>query len=143
MYFKRIKEIRLKLKKTQKVIANELKVSHSLYSKWENGSKAIPLKKMNDLCNYYNINIDYMKGISKKKINIENRKIIDKNIVGNNIKYIRKQNNITQIKLSKLLNTTQSTISAYESGEVLILMIHLYKLARKYKCSIDLICNRI
>lgn len=143
MYFKRIKEIRLKLKKTQKEIADELKVSRSLYCKWENGSNTIPLKKLNDLCNYYNINIDYITGISNKKIYIENRKNIDKKIVGNNIKYIRKQNNITQIELSKLLNTTQSTISAYESGEVLILMIYLYKIARKYKCSIDLICDRI
>lgn len=45
MRFKRIKEIRLKLKKTQKVIADELKVSRSLYCKWENGSNIIPLKK--------------------------------------------------------------------------------------------------
>lgn len=84
-----------------------------------------------------------MMEISNKKVYVETNKVIDKTIVGNNIRYIRKQNNVTQMKLAKFLNTTQATISAYESGEILILTIYLYKIAKKYNCSIDWICNRI
>ena len=46
---------------------------------------------------------------------------IDRKVVGFKLKKVRKENNLTQEQLASLLNTSHSTISAYESGKTLII----------------------
>ena len=71
MSFQKLIEIREDLGLKQKDIANILNITQQSYSLWENGTKIIPLKHINSLCNYYNVSMDYL--ISR----INKRKTID------------------------------------------------------------------
>ena len=139
MFFK-LKEIREDHDLTQNDIGKLLSISRQNYSRWETGEKIIPLKHLDTLSNYYQISFDYLCGLSKennyKKSNISKEKI------GNRLKEFRKEKNITQKELATVLNTTHSTISAYESGKTTLLTIFAYEIAKKYNISMDWICGK-
>lgn len=60
----------------------------------------------------------------------------------NNLKKIRKKNNLLQIKVAIDLNLTQETISSYETGRVFPGPENLKKLADYYDTTIDyLLCR--
>lgn len=104
MIYERMKDIRTYFDNTQKEVADKLNTTRSTYAGWENGLDAILLPNLNDFCNYYGISLDYICGLTNtKKYEIINDKI-DKEIIGNNLKYIRLQNNDTQEKVAKLIN---------------------------------------
>lgn len=50
---KRLFDLREYADLTQKDLAQNLGVSQQTYSLWEKGTKIIPLKHLNNLCNYY------------------------------------------------------------------------------------------
>ena len=125
----------------QKDIAAILEVSQSNYSRWENNIEYIPLTKLNSLCNYYEVSMDYMFSFSEIN-NYKYKNELNRMEVGSNIKKFRKKYNITQIELANMLNTTQSTISAYESGKTMILTSFALFLVDKYGISLDELCNR-
>lgn len=142
MNFQRLVEIREDLNHRQKDIADILGITQQSYSLWENGSKVIPLKHLNNLCNYYNLNMDYVIGLSSiKYYNITNKEI-DKILIGERLRKIRKDKNITQEELANILNTTHSTISAYESGKTTILTAFAYEICKRYNISMDYLCGR-
>lgn len=142
MNFQRLVEIREDLNHRQKDIADILGITQQSYSLWENGSKVIPLKHLNNLCNYYNLNMDYVIGLSSiKYYNVINKKI-DKILIGERLRKIRKDKNITQEELASILNTTHSTISAYESGKTTILTAFAYEICKRYNISMDYLCGR-
>ncbi len=58
------------------------------------------------------------------------------------MKELRKNNGITQEELAKFLNTTQSTISAYESGKTTLLTAFALQIVNKYNISLDWLCGR-
>lgn len=140
--FKKLKDIRESNDLKQKDIAKILGVSRPNYTRWETKEKIIPLERLNDLCNYFNINMDYVIGLSNKKIKVSNSKL-DKSVIGENIKEFRKKNNISQEELANVLGTTHSVISAYESGKTLILTAFLINLCSEYNLSADKICGRL
>lgn len=113
------------------------KVDRSVIAKWENGIVTIPLKKLNEYANYFNVSIDYLTSLSNKKEKVIINKELDRKVIGQNIKLIRKENNLTLRSLAKELNTTSSTISAYETGKTLILTAFAYQICKKYKISMD------
>lgn len=142
MNFQRLVEIREDLNHRQKDIADILGITQQSYSLWENGSKIIPLKHLNNLCNYYNLSMDYVIGLSSiKYYNVINKKI-DKILIGERLRKIRKDKNITQEELASILNTTHSTISAYESGKTTILTAFAYEICKRYNISMDYLCGR-
>ena len=55
----------------QKDIANVLNITQQTYSLWENGTKIIPLKHLNSLCNYYDVSMDYVLGLSNVRWTVE------------------------------------------------------------------------
>lgn len=67
MKFENIKKSRKERNLKQKDIATILNVDRSTYSGWETGKDTIPLRKLFDLSNFYNLSIDYLTGLSKKK----------------------------------------------------------------------------
>ena len=67
MNFQKLIEIREDLGLKQKDIDNILNITQQSYSLWENGTKIIPLKHINSLCNYYNGSMDYMLGLSNTR----------------------------------------------------------------------------
>ena len=51
----------------QKDIAKEIGVTQQTYSLWEKGTKIIPLKHLNTLCNYYKVSMDYALSLSDER----------------------------------------------------------------------------
>lgn len=141
--FPRLTNIREDMDISQVQIAHVLKVSQATYSRWETGKEIIPLTKLNAYCNYTNHSMDYVCGlISNEKIHIKNCQELDKNLIGSRIQLFRMKYGLFQYQLAEFLNTTQSTISAYESGKTLILTAFLYQIAKEYKISMDYLCGR-
>ena len=128
----------------QKDIAKVIGVKARTYSSWETGNKIIPLKHLNTLCNYYDVSMDYVLGLYKTKSNSKINKIksLNKVEVGKRIKMIREKYNLTVRDLADKLNTTPSTISAYENGKTLILTAFAYQICKEYNVSLDWLCCR-
>lgn len=143
MNFQKLIELREDSSLKQKDIAKLLNITQQTYSLWENGTKIIPLKHLNSLCNYYNVSMDYVLGLSNvRQYDIINS-VIDKKIIGIKLKEFRKEKNITQEELANILNTTHSTISAYESGKTTILTAFAYQICKRYNISMDYLCGRV
>ncbi len=141
MYFNRIKFFRENNELTQKEIAKMLKTSQSNYSRWENSKELIPLEKLNMFCNLFKTNMDYVLGITNSNY-FNGTHAFNNLIIGCNLKKVRKDNNITQEQLSSFLNTTQSTISAYESGKTDLLTAFAIQIVTKYNISLEWLCGR-
>lgn len=140
--FKRLRDLREDNVLKQKDMAKILGVSRPNYTRWETKEKIIPLERLNDLCNYFKVNMDYVIGLSDKPRTINKSIVLDKELIGKNIKSLRKKNNISQEELAKVLGTTHSVISAYENGKTLILTSFLIELCENYNISADALCGR-
>ena len=126
----------------KKDIAKNIGVVESVYSEWENYKLSIPTKRILQLANFFEVNIDYMLGITDKRIKLSSSNDIDMNIVSSRIKEIRKNLKYTMRDLAKIFNTSSSAISNYENGKYLILSPFLIELCRISGYSIDWILGR-
>ncbi len=144
MNTKRLLDLRELNNLYQKDIAEKIGISQQTYSVWENGTKIIPLKHLNTVCNIYNVSMDYSLGLSNQKINnsIVEVKNLNKTEIGKRLKEIREENSLTLRTLANELNTTFSTISAYETGKTLILTAFAYQICQKYNISMDWLCGK-
>lgn len=122
---------------TQKNVGAILGVCQQTYAEWEKGKKIIPLKHLITLAKYYKVSLDYLTGLSNKKDIFFNYVKLDKEETGQKIIYIRNLNNLKQRELAKVLNTSPSTICAYEKGNTLILTAFLYQIAKEFNISMD------
>ena len=143
MNFERLFFLREEQDLFQNDMANILNVKQVNISNWENGKEIIPLTKLNMYANYFNVSLDYIMKLSDKKSPSINRNDLDKILIGKNIKIIRRQNNLSQQDLANVLNTTKSTIWAYETGKTLILTAFAYQICVKYNVSMDWLCGRV
>ena len=141
MNFERLYYLRTRHDLTQQQMGNIVNVKKYSICNWETGREIIPLSKLNLYSNYFDVSMDYLLGLSNNK-GFSNKTILNKNIIGNNIKYIRKINNLTQRDLAKILNTTHSAISAYENGKSLIITAFAYQLCKKFNISLDSLCSK-
>ena len=137
----RIIDIRENAELNQTEMAEILLTTQSNYSRWETGTEFIPLSKLNLLCNYFHVNMDYVMNLSFQKKET-NKITLDKKFIGKNIKTIRKKLHLTQKDVSTNLNTSQSTISAYESGKTIIITAFAYQICKTYNVSLDWLCGR-
>ena len=103
----------------------------------------VPLRHLNDLCNYFNVSMDYITGFTNKKNYDIIRKDLDRELIGKRLRKFRKSRNLTQEQLAKEINTSHSTISGYEHGKNMILTAFAYNIAKKYNISLDWLCGRI
>lgn len=141
---KRLFDLREYKDLSQIKLADYLGITQQTYSLWEKGTKIIPLKHLNSLSNFYEISMDYIVGLTDEKNNSGIIKLteLNKNEIGSRIKKIREDNNLTLRDLAKELNTTSSTISAYETGNTLILTAFAYQICIKYNVSLDWLCGK-
>ena len=141
---KRLFDLREYKDLSQIKLADYLGITQQTYSLWEKGTKIIPLKHLNNLSNFYEISMDYIVGLTDEKNNSGIIKLteLNKNEIGSRIKKIREENNLTLRDLAKELNTTSSTISAYETGKTLILTAFAYQICIKYNVSLDWLCGK-
>ena len=129
----------------QKDIAKEIGVTQQTYSLWEKGTKIIPLKHLNTLCNYYKVSMDYALSLTDERTykNMKYLTTLNKEEIGKRIKKIREDHGMSYNDLAKELNTTKSTIYAYETGKTLILTAFAYQICIKYKVSLDWLTGKI
>lgn len=141
---KRLFDLREYKDLSQIKLADYLGITQQTYSLWEKGTKIIPLKHLNNLSNFYEISMDYIVGLTDEKNNSGIIKLteLNKTEIGSRIKKIREDNNLTLRDLAKELNTTSSTISAYETGKTLILTAFAYQICIKYNVSLDWLCGK-
>lgn len=143
MNFERLYFLREDKDLTQEQLGKALNVSRVAISQWESNKEIIPLTKLNMYSNYFNVSLDYIVGLSdEKQTNNLNIKL-DKKLIGTRLQKFRNKFNITQEQLANELNTSHSTISAYESGKTLILTGFAYTIAKKYNISLDWLCGKI
>lgn len=141
--FSRIKDIRIKRNLSQKEIANYLNINQSTYSKFELNKATIPIELLNKLSNYYNVSLDYLLKITDNPdITIKNKEI-DKKLVGENLKKIRKDNKLYQETLAKEIGTSHSLISEYESGKKLVSLTYGYAICKRFNISLDILYGKI
>lgn len=139
---KKLKDIRQDLDLNQTEIADKIGIKQGVYSRWESGREMIPMRRLNSFANITGYTIDYIMGLSVT--NKKNSIIKEINLIecGERLRKWRKASGVTQKSLADFLNTTQSTISAYESGKVLILTSFAYQISKKYRVSIDWLLSR-
>lgn len=144
MDFKNLIIIREKNELSQRQIAKILGISKSTYARWETKEQIISLSHLNDFCQAFHVSMDYLLSFdtNNKYTRNDYTKKIDKEIIGNNIKSIRKKHKLTQKDLADIFNTSQSTISAYESGKTLVLTPFAYSICKHFNFSLDKLCDR-
>lgn len=138
----RLKEIREKYDLSGRKTANILKVGKTTYNYYELGKRIITVERLNDFCNIFSCSMDYVLGLTNFNIVPKKKYQINKQLVGQRIREIRKENNLSQELVADILNTTQSTISSYENGHTLLITAFLYELSKKLNVSADYLTGR-
>ena len=141
-YGKQLFNLRDRQGLTNVEMASLLKISDSLYSRYEKNKQTIPIKHLNTLCNYFDVSLDYIFNFTKIKNYNKSKKEININLSSQRLKEFRKENKITQVKLANFLNTTQSNIVGYEKGKFIIATPYLYMICKKYHLSADYLLGK-
>ena len=136
-------QLRDRYGKTNIEISNLLKISDSLYSRYEKEEQTIPIIHLNTLCNYFNVSIDYIFEFNNIKKYKNLRDEINIKLSSERLKEIRKENNLTQIKLADILNVDNSMLAKYEKGNYIIATTYLYQICKKYNISADYLLGKI
>lgn len=138
----RLEKLRDKKDLKKKDVAKVLGVAQSVYSEWENGTLSIPTKRIYQLANYFEVNIDYIFELTEKRKHIISDKNIDVLKVASRLKLVRKELKFTMRDLAKELNTSASAICNYENGKFLILSPFLIQICKTYGYSTDWVLGR-
>ena len=132
----RLEDLRELSDLTKKDISKILGVSDSIYARWENGKDFIPTRRLYQIAKFYNVNIDYILGLTNKKLEINSSKIsID--VSSKRIREIRLDSKKSLRDFADGFNTSGSTWCAYENGKVLILGAFLLERCQRYNVSAD------
>lgn len=137
-----LKEIRLEKSLTQAEVAEAIGINRVQYNQYENNYFNIPIKHLISMSNYFEKSIDYILGLSSTETYINSKTKINTIEAGTRLKEFRKENNLTQEKLAKLLKTTFSNIGFYEKGRNLIATPFLYEICKKYQISADYLLGK-
>jgi len=133
----RLKKLRINKGLTQEEISSVLNIERSTYSRFENGKATITMEELNILSNYYNVSLDYLCKLSDN-IDKPIKKIgLDKKIIGENLKKLRKEKRLYQGTIAQMIGTGDSLISEYESGKRLISLTYGYAICKKFNYSMD------
>ena len=134
MYKNKLEELREENNLKSKEMAEILNIAPSTYSEWERNKIPIPTKRLIEISNFYEINIDYILQITNNKEHINKNE--------NRIKEIRKDLNLSLRDLGNKLNCSFSSLASYERAERLIQIDILINLSKISNRSIDWILNR-
>ncbi len=138
----RIKYIRETYDTTQEELGKILHISKSSVCHYESNDRDIPLRNLSLMADYYGLSIDYILGLTYIKKYQDLKKEIDRNKTGQRIKAICTEQKLTNVALAKELNTTESCIRKYKTGETLILTAFALQLHQKFDYSIDWIVGK-
>ena len=116
-------------------LANKLNKSKSAYARWESEKDIIPLVHLVSLANIYQLNIDFLIGLTDKRIKVSSLRELDRNIISTNLKKVRKDQ--SQKSFAKEFHVVNSTISRYENQQLLISTSCLLDICKKKHISVD------
>ncbi len=138
----RLKEMREERKYTKTDIAKLLGVYDTSYGRWERNVETIPTKRLYELANIYNINIDYLSGLTnlRLKMNVPNN--LNLKEIGKHVRELRLELNMTLKEISERLKISRSTWNKYELGKILISYTYLIEVCKLSKISIDYVLCR-
>lgn len=137
-----LKFCRESLEMTQKELGYVFGVAESTVSGWENNNDIMPLTKLVKFCDLYGFSLDYVTGLTRSNYSYSKINKLDRNKIGNNLKKIITNLNLTQSKIAKECMISQTTYSNYELGIRLITTLSLYTLCKKHNLSMDEIIGR-
>lgn len=140
---KELRNIRENNNLKQSDIANILGIKRSTYTSYEIERDTIPINHLNKLCNYFDVSIDYVMGLTKTLKYEDSKNNIDINKEQERLKLLRKENNLTQMQIAKILNTSRSTWTGYEYGKFQIPTLLLYEISKKYNYSMDYLLGKV
>ncbi len=66
-YYERIRDLREDNDLTQQDIANVLKTTQQVYSRYEKGENELPLHHLVTLCKFFKVSADYILGLKTSK----------------------------------------------------------------------------
>ena len=132
-----LKFCRESLEMTQKELGYVFGVAESTVSGWENNNDIMPLTKLVKFCDLYGFSLDYVTGLTRSNYSYSKINKLDRNKIGNNLKKIITNLNLTQSKIAKECMISQTTYSNYELGIRLITTLTLYTLCKNHKLSMD------
>lgn len=124
-------------------MAEILGVNRSTYSLWELGINIISLKSLCNFADYFNYSIDYVLELTNIRKNPNLIKGLDLIKLGENIKRIRLQNELSQENIASLIGVTQACITRYEKALICISTSNLYKLSKEFKISLSELCGKV
>lgn len=136
----RIKEVRENKNITQTELAKIVGIKKSNLSNYENLNEIIPIKQLDKICNELKISFDYALGLQNQ--NNYFFKELDKKIVGERLKEVRKDNKLYQETLAKNIGTSKSLICEYEKGAKLLSLPYAYAICKKYNISADYLLGK-
>ena len=142
MKIERLEKLRDEKNLLKKEVAKDIGVVESVYSEWENGTLSIPTKRIYQLANYFEVNVDYIFGLTDQRRHIVSNCDLIISDVTSKIKTIRKEQKLTMRDLAKKLNTSPSAICNYEKGKFLILGSFLIYICKTYGYSMDWVLGR-
>ncbi len=137
MYENNLKYIREYMEMTQKELGKVFNVSESTYSGWETGRDVIPLKHLYNFSLKYGYSMDYLLKLNSKNVKYDKLDSIDRKMIGNKLKRIRKDLNLTQQQIADECMISQTTYSNYELGNNLISTMSLYTICKNHNISMD------
>jgi len=141
-YKDRLQELREYYNFSQREIAEKIQLTKSAYNQYEQQYRIIPVLKLNDIANVFNVSINYLLNISNDKTHEKSYKNLDIIKSGIRLKEFRKSINYTQKKLSDKLNIATSLISDYEKGTRFISTHALYTICKKHNISADYLLGK-
>ena len=142
-YKKRIIDLRYEQDLKQLELAEILKIAPTTYNNYENEYEIMPIKHLNNLCNYFNVSLDYIMGFTSIRNYSNSKSNINNYQTGKRLKSIRKEKQLKQVNLAEFLNTSQSTIAKIETGENALATPFLYQICKKYNISADYLLGKI
>lgn len=141
-YGKRIKELREMENVTQKQLAEAIGVSRSFINQYEQQYDIIPIKRLNQVANFFHVSLDYLFGLTNAKNYLDSKQEIDFDLSSSRLKSWRKENKFTQEKLADKLNCSASVIVHHENRRNIIATPFLYELCKKYHVSADYLLGK-
>ena len=100
MNLTRLEELRDELEISKKKIANDLGISDSVYGRWENDRFLIPTRRLYQLGNYFQVNIDYILRLSDVRNSLVSEENIRLDLVSKPLREIREELNFTLRELT-------------------------------------------
>lgn len=140
----KINQIRDEYDLTQQELADIIGGSRVNISNWENDKETPNIKRVNQIVDHFGLSLDYMFHLSTKRSHpYIKRGELNKIIAGRRLKDFRDDRNITLRTLAKELNTTSSTLSAYEIGKNMMLTAFALQICKTYNISMDWLYGKI